>query len=515
MSRPAPVVMLGLDAAELTLIERWIGEGRLPGLESLARRGRFGTLESPAASYAGGVWPSFYAGVDVSVHGLFHNKQWRPDAMRVEVPTDRWLGNRPFWEIAGEQGRRVCVIDVPMVLGRPKPLNGIHLSGWGTHDLIASGSWPRNLWRELARRHGRPTMPPERYGRQDAAGLLRLRDALLRSTEQALAIASDLLSREAWDLACVVFGATHRAGHYLWDLSQLDADASHPGLESALAEIYQCVDHAVARLIERVDPEARICVFAVHGMGPNPGWSDVFPRMLERIHATQTGRAAKRGALYAIKQRLPFEWARPVVTRLPSQAAAALIPLWSARMFDWSTTRFFPVPMDHAGYVRISLRGRERDGIVEGAAAYAEVCDLLVGAIGALHDADTGRSIAATPARAWLDCTDAAPRRDNLPDLVVQWAGPRCCDVRRVACDVLPGFEFPVPPHLPSGRSGNHTNRAWFIAAGTGIAASRRPIHRDIRDLAPTVLSWLEVEPDARWQGRTLPLGADEPRDDH
>ena len=143
MSARTPVLMLGLDAAELSLIERFIAEGRLPALARLRQGGCFGRLHSPALSFAGGVWPSFYTGQDVPWHGIFHNKLWRPSAMRCEVPTDSWITSRPFWEPLGEQGHRVCIIDVPMILGRPRPVNGLYLGGWGTHDLISSGSWPR------------------------------------------------------------------------------------------------------------------------------------------------------------------------------------------------------------------------------------------------------------------------------------------------------------------------------------------------------------------------------------
>ena len=125
------VMMLGLDAADLGLVRRWMAEGRLPALAGLATRGRFGALASPADRYAGGVWPSFWAARPVPEHGIYHNKLWRAAAMRLEVPTDEWLQARPFWETAAAAGLRVCALDVPMVLGRPRPVNGVYLGGWG------------------------------------------------------------------------------------------------------------------------------------------------------------------------------------------------------------------------------------------------------------------------------------------------------------------------------------------------------------------------------------------------
>ena len=133
--------MLGLDAADHDVVQRLIHAGRLPNLAGLAARGVSARLRSPAALYTGGVWPTFYTGQPVERHGVFHNKQWRPAAMRVEVPTAEWTAAVPFWE-RWPAGLESLIVDVPMVLGRPRPLAGAYVGGWGTHDLIARGSWP-------------------------------------------------------------------------------------------------------------------------------------------------------------------------------------------------------------------------------------------------------------------------------------------------------------------------------------------------------------------------------------
>ncbi|MCB1992803.1 MAG: alkaline phosphatase family protein [Geminicoccaceae bacterium] len=504
------VLMLGLDAAELTLIERWIAEGRLPALAELARRGRFGPLTSPAADYAGGVWPTFYASRPVARHGIYHNKLWRASTMRIEVPTDAWLGSRPFWEHAAARGLRACIVDVPMVLGPPRPLDGLYLGGWGTHDVIARGSWPPELWRELENRHGAPAMPPEHFGPQDAASLTRLRDSLLDATAQQQQIVLDLLGREQWDLACVVLGATHRGGHYLWDLGEIDQApldaARRTALEGALAELYVAVDRTVGEIVARVDDATTVLAFAVHGMGPNPGWADLFADILDAALQAADNRPPKRGLLYSLKRRIPFHWARPILTRLPPAVTGRLVELWSSGMYDWRTTRHFPLAMDHAGYLRLNVAGRERDGIVEPGAAYTALCDRLEGLILALRDAGSGAALAAAVHRAWQEAPATADGRDVLPDLVVTWAGLPARQVRRVVCDQVPGFAYDVPQRLPSGRSGNHRDRGWLIAAGPGIAPGALEPGHSILDLVPTVMARLGVEADPAWDGRPIDL---------
>lgn len=510
MSAPTPVLMLGLDAAELSLIERFIAEGKLPALARLRQRGCSGRLHSPALSFAGGVWPSFYTGQDVPWHGIFHNKLWRPDAMRCEVPTDRWITSRPFWEHLGKHGHRVCIVDVPMILGKPRPVNGLYLGGWGTHDLISSGSWPSTLWSELRRRHGRPIMPKEHFGPQTARSLESLAASLLRSTEQMQCIATDLLGRERWDFACVVFGATHRVGHYLWDLSELDGDTlSAPrreALETALLRIYQATDHAIARILDQVGDDTLVITFALHGMGPNPGWSDLVPEILEAADHSSTGQVPRKGLLYALRRRLPIHWVRPLIESLPMSVTDRLVSLWSSRMFDWTVTKQFPVPMDHAGYVRVNLQGRERDGIVAGTGAYTETCAAMERFFLGLRDRDTGRRIAQQVVHAFAQAPPTASYRDLMPDLIVQWQEPLATQSRELYCDAARSFRFTVPRRLPSGRSGNHTGRGWFIACGPGVGRNQRLDGHDILDLAPTVLTYLGADSPPEFQGRPMDL---------
>ena len=45
-------------------------------------------------------------------------------------------------------------------------------------------------------------------------------------------------------------------------------------------DLYVAADAAVGRIVEAAPADARIVVFAVHGMARNDGWSEYFPRLL-------------------------------------------------------------------------------------------------------------------------------------------------------------------------------------------------------------------------------------------
>jgi predicted AlkP superfamily phosphohydrolase/phosphomutase len=505
----SPVVLLGLDAADADVIDVLTQQGRLSNLRRLREHGLFGRLESPADLYAGGVWPTFYTGRSVDDHGIYHNKLWRAAKMRIDVASDDWLPARPFWESFAGTDLRVCIIDVPMVLGRPRPVNGVHLSGWGTHDLIGRGSWPPDIWQSCVRQVGAPVMPAEHFGRQSERSLEALAGELEAATRQLGTIAVDLMQRDAWDLTCIVFGAIHRAGHYLWDRSQVDAHvrSTETGtITPDLLRVYQQVDEAVGNILPHVPQSALVIAFAVHGMGPNPGWSDLLPDILASMEEHRSGIRPRRGALYALKQRIPFHWVRPLLNGLPISVNHRLVSLWSRRMFDWSSTRYFPMPMDEAGYLRINLRGREADGIVAPGAEYDALCDELAALISSLRDADSARPIAGDIVRAYADAPRDSTARELLPDLVVRWDGPTATATRRLTSSSLAGFEYAVPQRLPSGRSGNHTGQGWFIARGPNVATGAARRSHKVVDLLPTVLQHLGVSLDQTISGTAIDL---------
>lgn len=508
MSGRTPAVLLGLDAAEYGLVRRLASSGSMPNLARLLSDGRTGIIRGEAERFAGAVWPTFYTGQPVDRHGLYHNKLWRQERMRCEIAAADWIPEPPFWERLRGQGRRVAVVDVPMTVARPAPLDGISLAGWGTHDVIARGSWPQRLWREIETALGPSAMPPEQFGGQSPATLAQLARQLRVATSQMAEIGARLYRQEAWDLFLLVFGATHRGGHYLWDLSQIDTNGMSSSrrlaLADALAQIYRAADAGLGRILELVPPDARVLVFALHGMGPNTAWADRCADMLARILAGGQGVGApRRGLVYAAKQAIPWRLARAVTARIPPELQARLVPLWSSRMYDWRTTRAFPLPMDHAGYVRVNLRGREPQGIVP-PEEYPALCAEIANGFLSFRDAASGRPIVRRVHQMDELAARDAPARHRLPDLIVEWA-----DVPPGAAPVIRSQTLGElrwsSPRLTSGRAGNHEPDGWFVARGPGIGAGSTAAAHPIVDLVPTVYRWLGLEPDQAFAGRPIP----------
>ena len=187
-------------------------------------------------------------------------------------------------------------------------------------------------------------MPREAFGSQSVASLERAYGELRRATQQIERIGVSLLRRDDWQFFCLAFGAAHRAGHYLWDAGEArdlhGADTKRlQRLESALEDVYATIDHSLGALLAHCE-DALVVVFALHGMGPNTGWSEIVPAMLDARRAALSQQPARKGALYRARHALVTRM-RPVLKHLPPSLAARMVPLWSSRMCDWPSYAIF------------------------------------------------------------------------------------------------------------------------------------------------------------------------------
>jgi hypothetical protein len=142
------------------------------------------------------------------------------------------------------------------------------------------------------------------------------------------------------------------------------------------------------------------------------------------------------------------------------------------------------LPGDHFGYIRLNLRGREREGIVgDRDALLDEIADGLltfrdpdgapaVAAVHRVHDELAGRAV------------------DRLPDLVVRWSDRPSTRLPGVGS---PRFGDVARRGVGSGRSGNHGPGAWLLAV-PGNSRLRQPERLPtLVDVAATACSVLAV----------------------
>jgi predicted AlkP superfamily phosphohydrolase/phosphomutase len=497
--------MIGLDAADPVLVDRWIDDGSLPHLGALKTGGVHGRLQTSATHLAGSPWPTFYTGQPPCHHGIYHDFQWRHEQMKYARPHFDWLPASPFWRSL-DSGVKVVAYDVPMTLNCAGA-TGIEVTGWASHDSLGPpATHPPKLITEIKKRFGGWLVTPEAFGRSSVSELLALRDELQENTRRSLELATWLLQRP-WDLGIVVFSALHRGGHRLWDRSSIEGNVGNDegqAFDRALRELYIACDRAVGELVSLAG-EATVIVFSLHGMMVNTTRVDLLDEMLARALHGPEGRVGKRGFTRRLGEAVPLGLRRLLTRSVPDGLRNLMMTLWSTGGTKWNATEAFTLRADLQGYVRVNLQGREPRGTVP-PGDFDALCDRITEGLCSFRDASSGESIV-EEVRRTRDLFKNGPRSDRLPDLVVRWKETPAAVHHALVSDRLGRIERATPGRIPNGRSGNHRSEGLLIARGPGVPAGTKLEHgADILDLAPTALDLLGLEPTNRLIGKTIPL---------
>jgi predicted AlkP superfamily phosphohydrolase/phosphomutase len=315
----------------------------------------------------------------------------------------------------------------------------------------------------------------------------RIRARLVEGARRKGELSAWLLEGREWDFFITVFGECHRGGHLLWPE---DAGES----PTALLDVYRAVDESVGRLLAVLEREgATVVLFALHGMGPNTSQEHLVPRVMDRVNhpsrdpatgSADGAPAARRGFVRMLRETLPAPLQNAVARAVRVSARDRVVDRAVTGGHDWRATQGLAVLADLNGYLRLNLRGRERDGILDpGSDAYRRYLDRVRGAFTGLRAAPSGAPLVDA-----VRCAgDAFPgaRSHRLPDLVVTWTG----EPPAAAATLAGGGS--ISATLATGRTGNHRPDGFAVVMEPGAAAGGEAAPGHIADLAPMVTRML------------------------
>ncbi|RPI55750.1 MAG: hypothetical protein EHM56_05015, partial [Chloroflexi bacterium] len=122
--RDRRVVFIGLDGTPFTFLQRLIAEGRAPNAERLVRQGSLLRMDSTWPWVSSVAWSSMMTGVNPAKHNIFGFIDRDPATYKQFIPTSQNMRARTLWEVLGDAGKRVIVVNVPVTYP-PRPVNGI------------------------------------------------------------------------------------------------------------------------------------------------------------------------------------------------------------------------------------------------------------------------------------------------------------------------------------------------------------------------------------------------------
>jgi predicted AlkP superfamily phosphohydrolase/phosphomutase len=500
----ADVVVIGLDAAEATLLERWAADGDLPTIARLTREGAVARLTNSLETLPGSIWPELSTGISGGRLGLFyHPQQLHTGESRTRpVEPDDVDVDRYYWVIASRAGRRVAVVDVPQVV-LSDDLDGIHVTEWGLHDRNFSiASHPPQLIDDLRDRHGDHPVPScDAFHGKTTEGYLALRDALLAGAAHKREMLVELLEQEHWNLFTCAFGESHCVGHQLWHFM----DKTHPRhpdeppapLRDAIHDVYGALDRGIGAIVDAAGPDATVLVVASHGMGQKIGGPQLLPEVLVRL-----GLGSDAGLRLRLRRLIPRRIRGLVGENLPKPLLDRTgVTVGSrSRSIDSPAVKAITVKNNRCGAIRLNLAGREPFGSVRPGADAEALVSRIRSELLALRHPDNGEPIVqrvVTAGEAF-----GPDHHPDVPDIMVVFRGDLGPLEACTSGAVGRIDEAVMTPSLP--RTGDHhpESRLWMLgpAVPRGVALP----DADVLDVAPTVLDLLGVAGGRPLDGHSL-----------
>ncbi|HMG36342.1 MAG TPA: alkaline phosphatase family protein [Blastocatellia bacterium] len=462
------ILVIGLDAATLDLIEPWAREGRLPAIASLMNEGFVARLLSTPNMHSASAWTSILTGLNPGRHGLFVFSDRNFKTQRQEFFTGGDRTGQIVSSYLERLGLKCGFLNVPMTYPASGNAGSFMISGLDAPELNDNAFWPRDLRQELLGRFPAYRSAPEGLGEMMRSGDIgsaarAWTDLISLQTEAA----KYLLSTRSVDFFMIVYTASDWAGHNLWNRPD------------SLRLVYESLDIAVSELLTLTDSDTQIYLISDHGMGRHSNASYQLPDWLcERGVMARSSKAnnlpfvrakdvARRVLPQAVKNRLKATVGAERVKRLQAVEKDAFYD-----SIDWPHTVAYSEAGRHV--ININLEGRNPSGVVK-QSQYDEVCDRVINELRGWKDSHGTPVVESVGRRRDLY---SGPFVERASDLFVYWN---------------PHAQLGEPPAEVRAKgfwwAGDHRPDGLLIMKGPGIRRSAGSVAPNVCDLVPTILA--------------------------
>lgn len=262
--KSAPVIVIGLDGAEFSLLVPWMEEGHLPNLKQFMDEGAFGELTTVYPILSPVCWTSAVTGVNPGKHGIYDFQRSGKDGAPALVEQATSRRALPIWLLLDDYGYRSGVMNVPMSYP-PDPLRkGKMISGFPFPQADINITYPPSLEDEIG------DYPLDFLGE---SLFKRTPEEMLRDFYKGLEarakVAEEWIGSGDLDFGWFVFTAPDKVQHFFWKFM----DPSHPNhdpsssseLKTAIFDLWKEQDRVLGRILAAAPPDARIIIMSDHG----------------------------------------------------------------------------------------------------------------------------------------------------------------------------------------------------------------------------------------------------------
>jgi predicted AlkP superfamily phosphohydrolase/phosphomutase len=495
----------------------------MPTLARLMKEGASATLESVLPPITPAAWTSFMTGKNQGKHGIFNFvqcKDGRSYAMNYVNGGHRRAAT--VFQLLNEAGFSAGAMNIPFTYP-PEPLHGFQISGMDTPSDNSPFVHPPSLQEELRNHLGAIKHDVRFLGYMFTdERRARVLAELEELDSQWIKAALYLLENHPQDVMMFVFMSIDTVQHYFWQYMdqkhfRYDENAD-PRFRHAVREVYERLDAAAGRIIQRLPAETSVFVVSDHGGGPvvdrviylnrylaQLGLLNYLPKTESTLHRIRT--KAIRLGFSILRQSLTSRQKSSFARLFPKLRKKAELSYTSFNTIDWHRTKAYCSEVLAAPpSIRINLKGVKRHGIVEPAES-EPLCDFIIEKLKELKDPRTGKSVIARVYR--RDEIFKGPFAEEGADLILDWWSEDSL------FSTEPSFpeESDKPPLVIRNRSASANKSEWggthrrdgiLVARGPSLKSGAELDRAQITDIAPTLLHLLGVPVPEDMDGKVL-----------
>lgn len=470
------VVVIGIDGTSYDLLIKMIKAEKLPTFERILREGVSGTLTSVIPPTSAAAWSSAYTGNNPGKTGVYSFQRKKKNEYQFIVNNSDQRAGRDVWEVASSFGKRCLIVGMPFIFP-PRPVNGVLIGGFFSLDLEPS-IYPPSIREEIIDKLN------YRVLRNDC----KAQSEFEASIENRFQVANYLRERYDWDLLMIGFEQMEVACHNVWKTN-------------IVPKLYELLDGQLACFLKQIPESATVLIHSDHG---HIHYSKVFNLnnwlIYNRYLFLKKNVEIQRKRLTNIVRCIFIEkWDKykdsargaarvilsPLISFLERKRDGKLGSVHLDEIFDLTNSYAFARPENSAnfGMIYLNVKGRERQGIIDGKQEYKSLCNEISRKLLDLRDPITGRRVIR---RVWRKKElYHGPYCDEMFDLIFE--AERGYFVNSLKKGIVDFADRNLSKIVYRGDLSHHELHGVILGFGHGIRRAEK-VNTRITNIMPTIL---------------------------
>ncbi|MHB8172955.1 MAG: alkaline phosphatase family protein [Nitrospirota bacterium] len=458
------IVVAGLDGATFRLLVPFVEEGLMPNLKALMDKGSWGSLMSTIPPLTSPAWGTLMTGKLPGKIGVFGFNDFIGNKYNPPIVNSTHIKSRMFWEIAGDSGKRVAVVNYPQTYPLRK-LNGEIISGFLTPKTATDYFYPESLAEYLKDY-------PLDYPEPEPDDMSSYLEVLEEGLKKRRAVIEAMAKREKWDLFMFCLQEPDQMSHHLWSFF----DESFSGYNSPIGEkvrasakkMYSLIDETLGEVINELQPDAVMAV-SDHGTGPAGNYSFNLNKLLIENKLLFSNRRSFHRIIYRNGPRILKKW-------LEKHHPNKISPVDFSRSRAWCSSY-----RCGTAAIFINTMGRYVNGCVNPGADYENLIEDIIKMLANITH-NGGKVIDRICRREEIYKGEFA---DKAPDITVFLS--RDYEIPNKFRNDIRASQVICPDLKRDEQSGVHEPDGIYVICGNAIKKSGRSASEGIESVAPTL----------------------------